>query len=398
MKGAMQDGTSYVRIASLKLRIHTLLNNGGIRMKKLKKLSALLLILCCVFLLCSCSSDDAGGTAQEGTRTITDCAGREVTIPETVESIVCVNVGALRYTCYMQAQDLVVGVEDYEQEPTLARLYSWVNSDLFAELPIIGNNGEHYPEAIIEADPDVVILASLTLNGAEADELEKRTGIPVVVVPGSDLALDELAYDTVRLMGEVYGRQERTQELIAYFDSVKADLAERTAGIADSEKPSVYVAGVSFKGTHGFEGTEANYGPLALIGANNLADTTGQTGAFDIDTEQVLVWDPDYIFLDFNGMGLINADYADHPDFYNSLTAVKEGRVYSQISFRHCATNLETALADAYYAGSVIYPEQFADIDPEAKAAEIYEMLLGSDPTSELKEAGYEFKTLTLGA
>lgn len=363
----------------------------------MKKHLALLLILCCVFTLCACThSGTNGGTVAENTRTITDSAGREVTIPEDVSRIVCVNVGALRYTCYMQAQELVVGVEDYELEPNLERPYSWVNRDVFAGLPIIGNNGEHYPEAIIEADPDVIILSSLTDN--DADELQRKTGIPVVVVPGSDLTLDDYAYETVRIMGEVYNKQERAQELTAYFDSVKADLAERTAGISDSEKPSVYVAGVSFKGTHGFEGTEAGYGPLALIDAYNLADTTAQTGAFDIDTEQVLVWDPDYIFLDLNGMALINADYSDHPDFYNSLTAVKEGRVYSQISFRHCATNLETALADAYYIGSVIYPEQFADIDPAGKMSEIFTTLLGSDITSDLKEAGYEFKTLTLGA
>lgn len=363
----------------------------------MKKLLALLLAIIAAFALCACSAGDNGGdSAAEDTRIVTDSAGREVTIPKNVERIVCVNVGALRYTCYMQAQDLVVGVEDYEHELNIQRLYNWVNNDKFKDLPIIGNNGEHYPEAIIEADPDVIILSSLSDN--DADDLQQKTGIPVVVVPGSDLTLDELAYETVRIMGEVYNKQERADELIAYFDSVKADLAERTKDIADSDKPSVYVAGVSFKGAHGFEGTEANYGPLALIGANNLADQTGQSGAFDIDVEQVLAWDPDYIFLDFNGMDLINADFAEHPDFYNSLSAVKSGKLYSQISFRSCATNLETALADAYFAASIIYPEQFADVDPEAKAAEIYEKLLGADPTSDLKEAGYEFKTLTLGA
>ena len=84
---------------------------------------------------------------EEGTRTITDSTGRTVTIPETVESIVCVNVGALRYTCYMQAQDLVVGVEDYEQEPTMSRLYNYVNFEQFSSLPVIGRGalpGSHH--------------------------------------------------------------------------------------------------------------------------------------------------------------------------------------------------------------------------------------------------------------
>jgi iron complex transport system substrate-binding protein len=96
-------------------------------------------------------------------------------------------------------------------------------------------------------------------------------------------------------------------------------------------------------------------------------------------------------------MSLINEDYGKNPDYYNSLTAVQEGKVYSQISFRSSASNLETALADAYYAACVMYPQQFADIDPVAKAGEIFEMLLGVNPYADLKEAGYEFRSIEIG-
>ena len=336
-----------------------------------------------------------GTEANAGTRLLTDGAGREVEVPESVESIVCLNVGALRYTCYLQAQDLVVGVEDYEKEQSISRGYNYVNYELFADLPIVGNNGSHYAEEIITADPDVIVLASH--DASEADNLQDTTGIPVVVVPGSDQMLDENAYETIRLMGELYGKEERAQELTAYLDSVRADLEERTAGVAEEDKPTAYVGGVSYKGAHGFEGTEAQYGPFAAIHARNLADETGQNGPFDIDPEQVLAWDPDVIFLDYNGIDLINEDYASNPAFYEQLTAVQEGRVYSQISFRSSASNLDTALADTYYAASILYPEQFADINIEEKAAEIFELLLGTDFYEDLKAEGYEFGPLTLG-
>ena len=96
-------------------------------------------------------------------------------------------------------------------------------------------------------------------------------------------------------------------------------------------------------------------------------------------------------------MKLIAEDYAGNAAYYESLTAVQEGKVYSQISFRSSASNLETALADAYYAACVIYPEQFQDIDPVEKTGEIFTMLLGENPYADLKEAGYEFRPIQIG-
>lgn len=329
------------------------------------------------------------------TRVLRDSEGREVEVPTTVERIVCVGVGALRYSCYVGAAGLVVGVEDYETKAGMSRLYNYVNFDKFKDLPVTGTNGEPYVEQIIAVDPQVIVMSAYAKQNA--DELSEKTGIPVVVVPGSDTTLDDKAYETIRILGELYGKTDRADDLTAYLRGVQADLDERTANIENADKPTVYVGGVSFKGAHGFEGTEAGYGPFELIHAQNLADTTGQTGAFSIDVEQVLAWDPDYIFLDFNGMDLIREDYAAHSDFYNSLTAVKEGRVYSQISFRSSASNLETALADAYYAACVMFPEQFKDVDPVEKAGEIFTELLGTNPYADLKEAGYEFRQITIG-
>ena len=354
--------------------------------------SLLLAAVICFGLFTGC----VGAQNQTGNaRTITDGAGRQVEVPENVESIVCVGVGALRYTCYMGAADLAVGVEDCEKERVISRLYNYVNFDKFKDLPVIGTNGNPFPEDIIKIAPTVIVMSQSAT--VEADVLQKKTGIPVVVVPGSDTTLDDAAYETIRIMGELYGKQDRAEKLTDYLKGVQKDLNDRTKDIPDSEKPTVYVGGVSFKGHHGFEGTEAGYGPLALINAKNLADTTGQTGAFNIDLEKVLSWDPDVILMDFNGMSLIKESYAQNPAYYHALTAVKEGKVYSQISFRSNASNLETALADAYYAACVVYPEQFRDIDPAAKTGEIFKMLLGVDPYADLKEAGYEFRPIKIG-
>ena len=379
----------------------------------MKKIVTMLLMLSMLLAMAACAgAPEAAPTASQAdettaantvsqetapeTRIITDSMDRNVEIPYSVERIVCVGVGALRYTCYVGGADRVVGVEDYETKPGMSRLYNYVNFDLFQNLPVTGTNGEPFVEEIINVDPQVIVMSSYASQDPE--ELSQKTGIPVVVVPGSDTTLDEKAYVTIRILGELYQLEDRAEDLTAYLKSIQKDLDDRTASIAEDAKPTCYVGGVSFKGHHGFEGTEAYYGPFELIHAKNLANTTGQTGAFNIDVEQVLSWDPEIIFLDFNGMNLINEDYAAHPDFYNALTAVQEGKVYSQISFRSSASNLETALADAYYAACVMYPQQFQDIDPVEKAGEIFTKLLGSNPYHDLEEAGYAFCQITIGA
>ena len=379
----------------------------------MKKIVTMLLMLSMLLMLAACAgapkaaptasqadeTTTASTVSEETTperRVITDGMDRNVEIPYSVERIVCVGVGALRYTCYVGGADRVVGVEDYETKPGMSRLYNYVNFDLFQNLPVTGTNGEPFVEEIINVDPQVIVMSSYASQ--DPDELSQKTGIPVVVVPGSDTTLDEKAYVTIRILGELYQLEDRAEDLTAYLKSIQKDLDDRTASIAEDAKPTCYVGGVSFKGHHVFEGTEAYYGPFELIHAKNLANTTDQTGAFNIDVEQVLSWDPEIIFLDFNGMNLINEDYGAHPEFYNALTAVQEGKVYSQISFRSSASNLETALADAYYAACVMYPQQFQDIDPVEKAGEIFTKLLGSNPYHDLEEAGYAFCQITIGA
>ena len=287
-----------------------------------------------VMLMSGCGGADAGqsGTGDLSVKTVSDSAGREVEVPESVEKVVCIGVGTLRYTCYMGAEDMVTGVEDYEHERSISRPYNYVNYELFKELLVIGVKDEPDPELLLEADPDVIVMSEGV--SYDADELQEKTGIPVVMVPLNDGMMDDDAYETFRIMGEVYGKEDRARELTGYMDEVKADLEERTAGVSEENKATVYIGGVSYKGLHGFEGTEAGYGPLAAIGADNLADESGQGGAFELEAEQVLAWDPDVIFVDLNGMDLINEHYENHPKYYEQLQAVKEGSVYSQISYR----------------------------------------------------------------
>ena len=199
----------------------------------MKKIVTMLLMLSMLLTMAACAgapeaaptasqADEttAANTVSEETaperRVITDSMDRNVEIPYSVERIVCVGVGALRYTCYVGGASRVVGVEDYEKEPGMSRLYNYVNYDLFKDLPAIGTNGEPFAEEIINVDPQVIVMSSYASQDPE--ELSQKTGIPVVVVPGSDTTLDEKAYVTIRILGELYQLEDRAEDLTAYLE------------------------------------------------------------------------------------------------------------------------------------------------------------------------------------
>ncbi|MCL2227245.1 MAG: ABC transporter substrate-binding protein [Oscillospiraceae bacterium] len=348
------------------------------------------------------SNADAGSTSTAApeaaevpdARFVKDLNDRIVEIPANIESIICIGAGALRFTTYMKALDLVVGVLANEVGAPVAKPFAYVNSELFSSLPIIGSGSTPYEEEIVRLMPDVIIA---NMSAENADALQETVNIPVVTITFVDNIFDETSFRVFELLGEVYERQGRADELIAWLSGLNEDLSDRVSNIEEGDKPTVYVGGVNFMGSHGLDGTEAGFFPFSAVGARNLADEVGQSGHFNIDLEQVLMWDPDIIFIDFNGMALINESYANMPDFFNALTAVREGRLYSQISFRFTGVNWEMALINAYWVGAVVFPEQFADVDPIAKADEIFEMMLGTSFYQTLAESGLEFREMRLG-
>ena len=336
------------------------------------------------------------------TRIITDMLGRQVEIPTKINTIICNGSNALRMVSYLNATDLMVGVEDTDKnyETSTKRDYAHANYAIFKDLPSIGKGGgtayTAYPEEILKVMPDVILTCFVQ---EAAEQLQNETGIPVVSIrtPSSNF-IDENWYAALRLTAELTGTQERCEELLSYIDSCKADLKERSSGVAEEDKPSVYTGAVTFSGAHGFAGTYANFGPFLAIDAKNVADETGERAAFEVDLEKVVEWDPDVIFLDPGNMNLVNEEYKANPDFFNALTAVQKGEVYTMPSFNNYSTNITYCIMNAYFAGKVLYPQQFADIDMKTKSTEIMEEFLGTAFFDDMEADGLYYGKLTLGA
>jgi len=129
------------------------------------------------------------------------------------------------------------------------------------------------------------------------------------------------------------------------------------------------------------------------LNIENIAKTASTEHIF-ISKEQLLEWNPEFIFVDEGGISIVYEDYEKSPEYYESLDAFKNGNVYGILPFNYYTTNIDTAMADSYYIGTVLYPEAFSDVDPVAKADEIYEFLVGKGVYSEMNEMFEGFEKL----
>ena len=351
------------------------------------------------FSISGCTSQEE---ATEGaTRIVTDIWGREVEIPAKVKSIIALGSGAPRIAAYLDVMDMIVGAEEYisAQGVNVARDYNPVHHAKLLPLPIVGQGGgsgnnNGFPEEIIVVAPDV-ILAGFDLEAA--DELQAQTGIPVVSVRHSTgLATDDF-YATMRIFAEVVGAQERCEKVLAYIDAAKEDLNNRTANVPDSEKLKAYAGAVTWNGKRGFAGTYSNFGIFDAINAKNAAYDANMEAFYEADFESIVMWDPDVVFLDPGNMELVNGEYDINPEFFNSLRAVQEGRVYTMPAFNSAGTNITYALMDAYYAGIILFPEQFADVNIAEKSAEILTTFLGVNTFDIMAEGGLYYGEIKIG-
>jgi iron complex transport system substrate-binding protein len=103
------------------------------------------------------------------------------------------------------------------------------------------------------------------------------------------------------------------------------------------------------------------------------------------------------IFIDQGGFAAVVEDYQKNTVFYESLSAVRAGKVYVQLPYNYYSTNIDTAIADAYYLGKILYPVAFADVEPEQKADEIYQTLLGQPVYAQMAADFGGFGELKLG-
>lgn len=333
----------------------------------MKKNISTLLVLTLLLSLTACGLND---TPMESTHvtsatavshypvTVTDQAGREVTITKEPQRLISSYYITTSLLMALDLDERLVGVED---NAGLRPIYS-LSNPIILELPSIGTAKELDLEACAALAPDLAILPMKVRDSVE--DLE-ALGITVLLVnPESQ----ELLIEMIQLVATATNTEEKAEALMGFIEIQENYLTEILSG---ADMPSVYLASnSSFLSTAGDSMYQSDM--IRLAGGRNVAGEIEDTYWAQIDYEQLLAWDPEYIILPSSAKYTV-ADVMEDPNL-SGCRAVVNGNVY-QIpgDVESWDSPVPGSILGAFWLANILHPEKMTHTDYLEIMNEYYE-------------------------
>ena len=294
--------------------------------------------------------------------TVTDQAGREVTIEKEPSSIVSGYYISSSLLIDLGLKDKVVGIEAKADKRPIYKLAA----PELTELPNVGTAKEFNLETCAALSPDLVILPMKLKDAAQS---LTDLGITVLLVnPESQDLLTEM----INTIATATNTNSEAAKLLAYIDSQKDMLTSALSGV---EPESVYLAGnSSFLSTAGPSMYQSSI--IELAGGKNAADSITDTYWAEISYEQLLAWDPSYIIIASDAEYTVY-DVMNDPNLAE-CTAVKNSHVYAIPGDMEALDSPVPAgiLASVWLAG-ILHPDQVSADTYTTEMTNYYETFYG---------------------
>ena len=290
--------------------------------------------------------------------TVTDQAGREVTIVQEPRRVITAYYITSSLLIALDLDDRIVGIEN---NPEKRAIYSLSAPELLT-LPQIGTAKELDIEAVMALEPDLLVLPMKLKNTVPALE---ELGLTVLIVDPED---QQRVNGMIRLVGEATNRKEPAENLLRWISAQQEFLAEE---LTDVQTPTVYLAGnSSMLKTAGDAMYQADM--IRLAGGGNVAAAIEDTYWAEIDYEQLLAWDPEYIILAAEATYTVEDVLAD-PNLA-SCKAVASGNVYRLPNQAEAWDSpVPGSILGAVWLGNMLHPDKISDAECTARMNEFYE-------------------------
>ncbi|MDR2659342.1 MAG: ABC transporter substrate-binding protein [Spirochaetaceae bacterium] len=359
------------------------------------------------FAWCGGKSDSAGKDSVSagkisGTVTVTDLAGRKVTLNLPVKKV---NVNWSGSGGAFMTMSALLGTEvaDYlsSWDGGLQKFRFDMYEEYLSKIPALENipvvSGVDYAdfnlEKLIQLKPDVVIwtLGVREQAGGIAESALAAAGIPLIYIDYHAETIENHT-KTTQLLGQLFGKEERAGELIKFYVDNMNIINGRLSKI--DTRPLAY-AEVTMQGPKVYGNTYGNIMWGAMIknaGGTNIAEGV-VTGQSPVSAEFVISKDPDIIILtgsywpnnpDSVRMGYLSNEadtqrqisaYANRPG-WPQLKAIRNKRLFA---IHHGLGREIYDVAAFAFIAKCIHPEQFTDIDPIGMLREYYDRFLPYD-------------------
>lgn len=305
--------------------------------------------------------------------TVTDGAGRTVTVPARTERVFPAGPPA--------------AIKHYTLQPR--SLLGWPRANRGSELvfldPEVGTRPElgrltgrgntTNLEALLQLKPDLILdVGSVARTFVEtADRVQAQTGIPYALLDGR---FDKIAA-SYRLHGLLTSEPARAEELARYCEHVVRTCQSRIATVPADKRPRVYYA----RGPRGLDtglGGSINVETIEFMGAVNVAGQT-RGGLATVSVEQVLIWNPEVIItIDQEFAQAVRRDPSWAP-----VKAVRDGRVHLSPKMPFGWVDFPPAvnrIPGLWWLGKLLYPTLFPE-DLTAVTREFYTRFYHRTPT-----------------
>ena len=331
----------------------------------MKKLLSLILVLAMLLSFTACSdkntSEENENTNVPATHypvTVTDQAGREVTIEEEPQKLVS---GYYISSSLLIALDLDEKMVGIEAKAGKRAIYSLAAPALI-ELPNVGTAKEFDLEGCVALEPDLVILPLKLKNTAETLE---TLGIDVLYVNPEN---QELLTDMIRLIAAATNTEDKAQALLDFTATQETYLSTALAGAVS---PKVYLAGNSnMLSTAGNAMYQADM--IRLAGGTNVANEIEDSYWVEIDYEQLLAWNPEYIILASDASYSVD-DVLSDPNLAN-CTAVMNDDVYQLPNKAEAWDSpVPSGILGALWLANILHSDLLSDSDCAARIDDYYE-------------------------
>jgi iron complex transport system substrate-binding protein len=297
--------------------------------------------------------------------TVVDGLGNNVTVTLPVNRIVSINYGITEMLCGLGAQDLLVGRDELSISPPSVQ-----------DIPIVaGTSYSPNMELLLGAKPDLVVADTMLRSKTQEIAAMKASGIAVYIESTGNFTRIK---ECITNMGKVLDEEQTAESLRDFLTGYQNLAAERVANLTDSQKPAVYLEWTDDWQT---AITSSIAGTLVAAGGINIAEQAGLSSSMGyISPEFVVEQNPDIIIRVVAGTNEgLEPLQAQRNAMLNravlgDTTAVQEGRVYTYYNI--ITQGIRYPIGLLYYE-TWLHPDLFADIDPAAVQAEMYQKFFG---------------------